>query len=399
MLSRRSFLSQASLIALAPTVPGFLARSARAAEARRDARALVVIQLDGGNDGINTVVPIKDAGYPKCRRNLKLPFERLLKLDGESSLHYSMAEMGKLFEKGKLAVVHGVGYPNPSRSHFESMAVWLSARRETKEHNQFGWLGRAFDDQRAAAGTATAMFVGAGELPLALRGRRTVASAMARPEDFALDAFVADRALVGGDSAADDLASFVRRQSLDAYTTADRMGQVLAGGEGGAGYPATSLAGQLRTVARLLKADAGTRIYYTRQAGYDTHAAQYGVHSQLLSELSGAVGAFVADLEAAKLDDRVAVLVFSEFGRTVQENGSAGTDHGTSAPVFVCGGGVKGGLVGLAPKLLDLDPKHGDLKVSVDFRRVYATLLEAWLDVPAKAALGGAHERLPLVKG
>jgi uncharacterized protein (DUF1501 family) len=398
MLTRRSFLSQASLIALAPTVPGFLARSARAAEARRDARALVVIQLDGGNDGINTVVPVKDEGYPRCRRNLKLPFERLLKLDGESALHYSMAEMGKLFEKGKLAVVQGVGYPNPSRSHFESMAVWQSARRGTKEHNQLGWLGRAFDDQGAAAGTPTALFVGGGELPVALRGRRTVASAMARPEDFALDGFVADRSLAEGDVSSDDLASFLRRQALDAYATADRMGQVLAGSEGGAGYPATALAGELRTVARLIKADAGTRIYYTRQAGYDTHAGQYGQHQLLLSELSGAVGAFVADLEAAKLDDRVVVLVFSEFGRTVQENGSAGTDHGTAAPVFVCGG-VKGGVVGAAPKLLDLDPKHGDLKVAIDFRRVYSTLLESWLGVPAKAALGGEYERLPLVKG
>jgi uncharacterized protein (DUF1501 family) len=397
MISRRDFLAHSSLIALAPTVPGFLARSARAAEARRDARALVVVQLDGGNDGINTVVPIKDEGYPKCRRNLRLPAERLVKLDGEAALHYSMPEMGKLFEKGQLAVVQGVGYPNPSRSHFESMAVWQSARRETREHGQFGWLGRGLD-AAGATGAPDALFVGAGELPVALRGRRAVASAMARPEDFALDALAADRALAEGGAAADDLAAFLRRQALDAYATADRMGKVLAGSEAGVGYPATALAGQLRTVARLIKANAGTRIFYARQGGYDTHASQYGQHQQLLAELSGAVGALLADLAAAKLDDRVLVLLFSEFGRTVQENGSAGTDHGTAAPVFVCGGAVKGGLVGSAPKLLDLDPKHGDLKVGIDFRRVYATLLEGWLDIPAKAALGGAYERLPLLK-
>jgi uncharacterized protein (DUF1501 family) len=400
MLSRRAFLTKSSLIALAPTVPGFLARTARAAEARREARLLVVVQLDGGNDGINTVVPFKDEGYEKVRQTLRLPTERLVKVNGDLGLHFAMTEMGKLYEKGRLTIVQGVGYPNPSRSHFESMAVWLSARRETKEHNQFGWLGRAFDEPgHVPAGTPAALYVGAGELPVALRGRRMIASAMTRPEDFALDPLVADRALVEASPTGDDLLAYVRRQSLDAYMTADRMGKVLQGSSDGASYPPTALAGQLQTIARLIKADSGARIYYARQPGYDTHASQYGPHQQLLGELSGGIGAFMADLESAKLAERVCVLIFSEFGRTVKENGSAGTDHGTSAPVFVSGGAVKGGLVGKTPKLLDLDPKHGDLKVNLDFRQVYATLLEDWLNVKSAAALSGTFEKVAIVKG
>jgi uncharacterized protein (DUF1501 family) len=280
------------------------------------------------------------------------------------------------------------------------MAVWLSARRETKEHNQFGWLGRAFDEPgHVPAGTPAALYVGAGELPVALRGRRMIASAMTRPEDFALDPLVADRALVEASPTGDDLLAYVRRQSLDAYMTADRMGKVLQGSSDGASYPPTALAGQLQTIARLIKADSGARIYYARQPGYDTHASQYGPHQQLLGELSGGIGAFMADLESAKLAERVCVLIFSEFGRTVKENGSAGTDHGTSAPVFVSGGAVKGGLVGKTPKLLDLDPKHGDLKVNLDFRQVYATLLEDWLNVKSAAALSGTFEKVAIVKG
>ena len=152
-------------------------------------------------------------------------------------------------------------------------------------------------------------------------------------------------------------------------------------------------------MARLLKAGFGARVYYTLHTGYDTHAAQLGTHQRLLAELAGAVKAFLDDLVAARLGDRVAVLMFSEFGRTVAENGSGGTDHGTSGPVLLAGPRVRAGLVGSTPSLLDLDPKHGDLRTSLDFRRVYATVLEDWLGMPARAALGGAFERLPLFRG
>jgi uncharacterized protein (DUF1501 family) len=399
MLSRRTFLQASTLIALAPTVPGFLARTARAAELDRDGRILVVVQLDGGNDGINTVVPFADDGYAKHRKVLRLPKETLLKVNDRVGLHPSLTGASKLLESGRLAVVQGVGYPNPNRSHFESMAIWHSARLDPDERHGLGWLGRALDDRkRPEPGTPDSVFVGGAQLPAALRGRRSVASALTRPEDFVLSPEVKTRPAADAAPAADDLAAFVRRASLDAYATADRMAAIVRGKEDGAGYPATELAGGLRLVARLIKGGAGTRVCYARQSGYDTHSAQLGTHANLLGELGGALLAFLDDLASAKLAERVVVLAFSEFGRTVQENGSAGTDHGTAGPVLLAGPSVRAGLVGDTPSLVELDAKHGDLKVGLDFRRVYATLLDDWLGLPARAALGEDFQPLPLFR-
>jgi uncharacterized protein (DUF1501 family) len=398
MLSRRTFLQASTLIALAPTVPGFLARTARAAEPDRDGRILVVVQLDGGNDGINTVVPFADDGYAKHRKVLRLPRETLLKVNDKVGLHPSLGGAGKLLESGRLAVVQGVGYPNPNRSHFESMAIWHSARLDPDERHALGWLGRALDDRkRREPGTPDSVFVGGAQLPAALRGRRCVASALTRPEDFVLAPEVKTKP--GTDATPqDDLAAFVRRAALDAHATADRMAELVRGKADGAGYPATELAGGLRLVARLIKGEAGTRIYYARQSGYDTHSAQLGTHANLLGELGGALQAFLDDLASAKLAGRVVVLAFSEFGRTVQENGSAGTDHGTAGPVLLAGPAVRAGLVGDTPSMTELDAKHGDLKVGLDFRRVYATLLDDWLGLPARAALGEDFQPLPLFR-
>jgi uncharacterized protein (DUF1501 family) len=231
----------------------------------------------------------------------------------------------------------------------------------------------------------------------AIRGRRSIASAIERVEDFSLAAGADPRRALAQEEPADDLAAFVQRSMLDAYATADRLRQV-AGGTEDANYPPSGLASRLRLIARLLKIGLDTRVYYTLQSGYDTHSTQLFTHSNLLFELSGALKAFLDDLAAAKLADRVVVLLFSEFGRTVVENGSAGTDHGTAGPVFLAGPGVKGGLVGATPSLLDLDPKHGDLRRSLDFRQVYATVVADWLGLPAEEALGGIFEGLPLLR-
>jgi uncharacterized protein (DUF1501 family) len=398
MLSRRAFLHSSTLLALAPTVPGFLLQTARAARPERDGRILVVVQLDGGNDGLNSVVPFADEGYAKHRKLLRLATPQLIKVNDQVGLHPNLTGAGKLLESGRLAIVQGVGYPNPNRSHFESMAIWHTARFDLEERNGLGWLGRALDDQQGRdVNRPDSVFVGGAQLPGALRGRRCVASALTRPEDFVLAPEVKARPDADG-AAKDDLAAFVRRASLDAYTTADRMAEFVRAREDGAGYPATELAGELRLVARLIKADVGTRVYYTRQSGYDTHSAQLGTHANLLGELAGAMQAFLDDMAAAKLADRVVLLTFSEFGRTVKENGSAGTDHGTAGPVLVAGRPVKPGLVGKTPSLLELDARHGDLKMGLDFRQVYATVLEDWLGLPAKTALGGTFERLPLFR-
>jgi uncharacterized protein (DUF1501 family) len=394
MLSRRDFLKRSSLVALAPAAPGFLAHTARAAMPQRDGRVLVVLELSGGNDGINTVVPFADEGYAKHRKTLRLSKDRLVKVDDKVGLHPSLGNFGKLLEARQLVVAQGVSYPNPSRSHFRSMATWNTARLDPEEHKGPGWLGRGLD---AAGAGASALLVGAGPPPVAIRGRRSIASAIERPEDFSLAPGADPRKALASGEPADDLAAFVQRSMLDAYATADRLTQV-AGDKDDSRYPQSGLASRLRLIARLLKAGLDTRVYYTLQSGYDTHSAQLFTHGNLLFELSAALKAFLDDLAAAKLAERVVVLLFSEFGRTVSENGSAGTDHGTAGPVFLAGRGIRGGLVGTTPSLLDLDPQHGDLRRSLDFRQVYATVLEDWLGLPAVQTLGGSFERLPLFR-
>jgi uncharacterized protein (DUF1501 family) len=399
MRSRREFLRSSTLIALAPTVQGFLAQTAGAATPERDGRVLVVIELSGGNDGVNTVVPYADDGYGKYRKHLRLPTNSLVRVNDRVGLHGSFRAAGRLLQEGRLAIVQGVSYPNPSKSHFEGMAVWHSARRDASEHNRPGWLGRALDrGKKPADDSPASVHVGLDTLPAALRADRRAPSSLAHLDDLVLTTEVHPRKVIGASAPGHDLRAFVRRTILDGYAAADRLGELARARDSGAAYPASELSGALRLVSRLIKAGFGTRVYYTRHTnnGYDTHHAQLAPHAHLLAELAGAMRAFLDDLKAARLDERVAVLVFSEFGRPVQENASLGTDHGTAAPVFLAGGRVRGGLVGATPNLLDLE--NGDLKANLDFRRIYATLLDEWLGLPSRSVLGGAFERLPLFR-
>jgi uncharacterized protein (DUF1501 family) len=393
----RTTLRGSSLIALAPTVPGFLARTARAAAPEAEGRVLVVVQLDGGNDGINTVVPFADEGYARHRKQLRLPAKELLKIDDRLALHPQMRDAAKLLETGRLAVVPGVGYPNPNRSHFESMAIWHSARLAPEDRNGPGWLGRGLDEvSKPGVERASSLFVGPGTLPVAVRGRRSVASSLERLDEMTLDPSARPSRLAAPGAEGDDLAAYVRRSTLDAYASADRIAGLARGGDASARYPSGELADRLRLVARLLKAGHGARVYYTVQSGYDTHSGQLFPHANLVGELSAALKAFLDDLAASKLADRVLVLGFSEFGRRVAENGSAGTDHGTSGPVFLAGPSVRPGPQGSYPSLTDLE--DGDLATPTEFRRVYATLLQDWLRLPSERALGGIFAPLPLVR-
>jgi uncharacterized protein (DUF1501 family) len=387
MLTRRTLLRSTPLLALAPTLPAFLLKTARAAETRRDARVLVVLQLDGGNDALNTIVPHGDPEYAKLRPQLKLAAKDLVKVTDAVGLHSSLKPLAPLLEKGHLAVIPGVGYPNPSRSHFRSMAIWQTARFDPEEHKSHGWLGRALD-----VGNRSSVLVGSDDVPLTLRGRRSAAVSLSRPDDLLLhDKTTAKRSL--GTETDDDLLAFVRRQAVDGYAAAEKMGRLDDGSD--SNYPSTALAEKLRLAARLLKSDMGARVLYARHNGYDTHASQSFRHANLLRELAGAVQAFFDDLHAAKLAERVILLTFSEFGRTIKENGSGGTDHGTAGAVFLAGPAVKGGLGGTMPSLTDLG--QGEPKMTTDFRRVYATLLDRWLDCPSEQVLAAKFDPLPLL--
>jgi len=395
MTTRRQFLQQSALVSLAPLVPAFLSQSLTAADAKPDDRVLVVIQLDGGNDGLNTVVPFADENYARFRRDLRIKSEEVLKLDAAVGLHPAMKSAADLFQDGRLAIVQGVGYPNPNRSHFESMAIWHHARLATGDHDGNGWLGRAAElSQPRKTSAPDSIYIGADAVPVALRGRR--ASPVSLQNEADLKLAVADIAAIREQAESPDLAAFVQRSVAQSFDAARQFRESTEAKHSTSDdYPSTKLAEKLQLVSKLLKLGGGTRIYYVSQSGYDTHAAQTFQHAQLLREFAGGLKAFLNDLKAAKLDERVVVLAFSEFGRRVEENGSAGTDHGAAGPVFLAGPSVRSGLIGQHPSLTDLD--QGDLKMAIDFRQVYATLLEQWLGVDAPQLLKGEFPQLNLL--
>jgi uncharacterized protein (DUF1501 family) len=395
MNTRRQFLQQSALISLAPLVPAFIARSASAENLSADDRVLVVIQLDGGNDGLNTVIPFADENYARFRRELRIKSDDILKLDSAVGLNPAMKTAADLFQDGRLTVVQGVGYPNPNRSHFESMAIWHHARLDSGDHDGNGWLGRASESiQPRNTSTPDSIYVGADGLPAALRGRRSTPVALQNESDLKLA--VADVAIGNQPDDSQDIAAFVQRSVAQSYEAARRFRESNdAKGTAEANYPGTKLGEKLKLVAKLLKLGGGTRIFYVSQPGYDTHAAQLYPHADLLREFAGGLKAFLNDLKSAKLDDRVVVLAFSEFGRRVEENGSAGTDHGAAGPVFLAGSKVRGGIVGSHPSLTDLD--RGDLKMAIDFREVYATLLAQWLGVSSTQTLRAEFAQLNLL--
>jgi uncharacterized protein (DUF1501 family) len=408
-LTRRRFLqaslAAAPLVALAPTVPLFVARAARAGKNATPGRMLVVVELVGGNDGLNTIVPFADEGYAKHRPSLRLPREQLIRVSDEVGLHAALKHLSRVWEDGHLAIVQGVSYPNPSRSHFVSRGVWHTARRDPGREQGVGWLGRGLAG--ASDRLAPAVYVGDGTVvPVALRGRLRSCVSVGLPEECRLAAELprgGPAALSSpGESRGDDLLAYARRAALDASTAADLFADLKLA-SGGPQYPATPLGRHLQVVARAIKAGLRASTYYVTQGGggvgegsYDTHAGQLPVHAGLLAELAEGWAALLNDLRVSQLEDRVALVAFSEFGRRVEENSSGGTDHGTAGPVLLAGGRVRGGLVGATPRLLDLE--GGDLKGSLDFRRVYASVLEDWLGVPAEAALGGTFAPLPLFR-
>jgi uncharacterized protein (DUF1501 family) len=402
MLTRRSLLTRSAMLSLAPTVPGFLSRTAMAAQPERDGRILVVVQLDGGNDGINTVVSFGDEDYARHRRELRIPTDRVCKLTDRVGLHPAMRPAADMIQDGRLAIVQGVGYPNPDRSHFRSMAIWQTAQPDNSGPEFHGWLGRALDGIGAAEPASsplgpTAVFIGERDLPRALRGRRTVTASFADPADLALA--VPATAVASPDrSVGDDLSAFVHRSVTNAYTTAEQLANSAGRTNGSAArYPDCELGRHLELVARSIKAGSTARVYYTIQSGYDTHALQLPTQARLLGDFARSVRAFLDDLAAAKLADGVLLLAFSEFGRRPAENGSLGTDHGTAGPVFVAGSKAKAGLIGETPRLGEL--VDGDLKWSIDFRRIYATVLDRWLGLPAEAVLGQRFEPLSMLQG
>jgi uncharacterized protein (DUF1501 family) len=388
MLSRRDFITRAAgVLPLGLLAPRFWQRAAAtaAAEARKDSTILVLLELTGGNDGLNSVVPYADDVYHRSRSTLRVEPAKVLKLDDRVGLHPALKDLHKVWESGDLAIVQNVGYPNPNRSHSRSMEIWQSG--SVGPATPAGWLGRLGD----ANATFDRCHVGQGTMPLAVTGRRTVAQSLASIADFRLVPGATIPASPG-DEPGDPVLDQVRRRFASARDLSARLDRFA---KPTSAAPDT-LEGRLETVRRLIEANTPFRVYYTSLDGFDTHASQLYTHQELLRTLARALGGFLAGLRASRLDERVLVLAFSEFGRRLKENANHGTDHGTAGPVLLAGKAVKAGLVGPHPSLADLD-EAGDPRFAIDFRDVYATVLRRWLDVDPTPILGARDTDLPLL--
>jgi uncharacterized protein (DUF1501 family) len=409
--TRREFLRQSlatgSLVSLGLTVPNFLARTALAAPDASKAGArdtiLVVVQLTGGNDGLNTVIPYKDDEYPKLRPTLKQPAGQVKKLNDDVALHPSMDGLAGLLQDNALCVVQGVGYPNPSQSHFRSMDIWQAA--STAESLTEGWIGRGLK-QLPGAG-AFHLAASNESAPLALTGAPVRAPSITSLEDFQLKLAVANgtdkkeqKAIIEGSAKAGgdkpSLLDFVQRTAANTYASSQRLQEIGKNYQPKATYPQTPLANRLKLAAQLIDASLGARIFYVALDGFDTHANQATSHGQLLAQLSGAMTAFYKDMAARGQKDRVLMMTFSEFGRRARENGSKGTDHGSAAPMLLVGGKVKAGVVGKHPSLTQLET--GNLKHHTDFRQVYAAILDGWLGISSKDVLGQKFTALDVLR-
>jgi uncharacterized protein (DUF1501 family) len=407
-------LGSSALLACGPTVPLFLARSAHALTdaAKAKGRILVVVQLDGGNDGLNTVVPYRDDEYRKRRPRIQIGAGEVRKVDDRIGLHPSLDGFAKLLEQQQLAIVQSVGYPNPNRSHFESMAIWQTARLDGDKAAP-GWLARSIDRRPGAEGDAAALHIHESlPLPGSLAGGRQVIPSLARLEQFrrrlgvpetadpAAQVAALDRLARQDRGEAGSLLQFVERCSVITYASSARLERLSQDKTSAAsGYTEFyGLSRRLRLIAQLIKAGLSTSIYYTHLDGFDTHSGQLQTHAGLLRELGASLSSFLGDLEKSGESDRVLVLAFSEFGRRLGENGSGGTDHGTAAPVFLLGKPVKPGLHGPYPDLTHLDD-GGDPKHATDFRAVYASVLDRWLGVPHREVLGASFEPVPVLRG
>jgi uncharacterized protein (DUF1501 family) len=409
--TRREFLRHSlatgSLVSLGLTVPNFLTRTALAAPnaARAGARdtILVVVQLTGGNDGLNTVIPFKDAEYAKLRPTLKQPAAQIKKLTDDIGLHPSMDGLAGLLEDGALCAVQGVGYPNPTQSHFRSMDIWQAA--STAETFTEGWIGKGL---RQMPGTGAFHLATSNEsAPLALNGAPARAPSITSLEDFQLKLAAASgsdkkeqKAIIEGSarpgSDKPSLLDFVQRTAANTYASSQRLQEIGKNYQPKATYPQTPLANRLKLAAQLIDANLGARIFYVSLENFDTHASQATTHAQLLGQLSTAMTAFYKDMAARGYKDRLLTMTFSEFGRRARENGSKGTDHGSAAPMLLVGGKVKAGLVGKHPSLTQLE--MGNLKHNIDFRQVYAAVLDNWLGVSSKDVLGQRFEPIEVVK-
>lgn len=402
-LNRRQFVNltvgSAAGIGFGQCVPQLFA--ATADHVPDQERVLVVVQLSGGNDGLNTVVPFGDENYYRNRFSLAIGKNSTLGISDGIGFHPSLNGFSELLEQGQLGIVQGVGYPNPNRSHFESMDLWHTAH-QTGARIPEGWIGRFLSRGPEGAERIPAIHLGEEKQPLALAAATRAFPSIQSLEQFGLR-FERNRDLkelvtknvTVNRKFGNELLSFVQSTAESALKTSERIGELDRRGDTNQGFPATRLGQKLHTVARMIGAEMPTSVYYVSLDGFDTHANQADAHAGLLRELGDAVNAFMQEVTRQGNAKRVLLFSFSEFGRRVRENASHGTDHGTAGPVFLAGGAIKTGLIGKHPPLDRLE--QGDLKFHTDYRRIYAAILENWFQVDSRPVLNAKYEPLDIL--
>ena len=427
MKTRREFLRSTMLGASSAwTVPMFVERTfadlhagakdlATQAVTGKDDTILVVLQLAGGNDGLNTLVPYEDDAYYNARPRLAKQRKDLIQLGDGMGLNRSMPFLGELYKEGELAVVQGVGYPNPNRSHFVSTSIWETG--DTANRSNTGWLGRYFDN--ACAGSDPTVGISLNKTqPESFGAMRNPGVCLSSPELYRwihsggdkdgaeqfFESLNSPQAPVDGASIAEPSVgkvggivgesnlAFLERVAMDARVSSKKILEVASKHRSRVQYGGTPISRSLNMVARMIAGKMPTRVYYVSHGGFDTHNGQANSHDRLLGQLDEALKSFFADLKQQGNADRVTLMTFSEFGRRVSENASGGTDHGKASCLFVAGAPVKGGFYGKQPSLTELD--QGDLKHGIDFRSVYATVLGDWLKTHPGPVLKGDYPSL-----
>ena len=366
-------------------------------------KTLVVVQMTGGNDFMNTLVPYTNEHYYDARKKVVLGEDQVLPINDELAINGNAAPFKRLYDEGKMAIVQGIGYPDSNRSHFRGMDIWHTA--EPDRVGSEGWLGQAVRElDPNAENVLTGVNIGMGlpramavtGVPVTSVGDLEGYGVMNRIEqpklrDKAIEAF---KGIYGQAIGSGPVAEYIGQTGLDVLSGADMLADVASQYESTVEYADNAIAKNLRDVARVHLAGLGTRIFYTQHGGYDTHATEMASHPKLMTDVSGAISDFLDDLEEHGASDDVTVFAFTEFGRRMRDNGS-GTDHGTGGGAYLFGKTVQGGLYGEYPSLDLKDWEHGeDLKHNIDFRGIYGTLLEQWLTVDAKPIVKGDFEQI-----
>lgn len=394
-IKRRDFLQIGSLATASFMVPKFLKAFENGNAVPPGNKVVVILQLSGGNDGLNTIIPVRNDIYYRSRPKLAIEKSRALSLTDEVGLHPQLTAFADAYNDGSLAVLNNVGYPNPDRSHFRSMDIWHSASN-SNEYLNSGWLGRYLDAQCNGCGKPTQALELDDVLSLALKGEQTNGLAFKDPKRLfgtSNEKFFKEVAAGHKDHHDEKPVDYLYKTMAETLSSADYIFKQSRLHPSKASYPNTELGKNLKTIASLIFSDINTKVYYVSLGSFDTHINQEAQQTRLFKEMNDAVAAFTTDLKGNNRFDDVLFFTFSEFGRRVSQNASAGTDHGTANNMMFIGGGLKEkGILNSMPDLSDLD--EGDLKYKIDFKNVYATVLNKWLGADAGKILGKKYDEL-----